>query len=52
MNHNDSYNDYLLKSIEKYGFNAFEVIEIFDIAFSKEELDIKEKCYINIFNNF
>ena len=52
MNHNDSYNDYLLKSIEKYGFDAFKVIEIFDIAFSKEELDIKEKCYINIFDSF
>lgn len=44
------YNTYLLKSIEKYGFEAFEVIEIFDIAFSKEELDIKEKHYIKQFN--
>lgn len=45
-----AYNDYLFKSIEKYGEDAFEVIEIFDIAFSKEELDIKEKTYIKLFN--
>lgn len=45
------HNAYLLNSIEKYGFNAFEVIEIFDVAFSKEELDIKEKHYIQFFDS-
>ena len=44
------YNDHLIKSIEKHGFKAFEVIEIYDIAFSKEELDIKEILYINKFD--
>lgn len=49
-NSGKNYNTYLLRSIEKYGFNAFEVIEIFDIAFSKEELDIKEDIWINYFD--
>ena len=48
---NDSYNKHLLESIEKYGFKSFEVIEIFDYAFSKKELDIKEKLYISLYNS-
>ena len=44
------YNDHLLKSIERYGFNCWDVIEIYDIAFSKTELDIKEIMYIKLFN--
>lgn len=44
------YNDHLLKSIERYGFNCWDVIEIQDIAFSKTELDIKEIMYIKLFN--
>lgn len=48
---NKHYNDHLLKSITKYGFEAFEVIEIYDIAFSQVELDIKEKTYIKLFNS-
>ena len=47
-----SYNECLLGSIEKYGFDAFEVIEIFDVAFSQFELDIKEKHYIKLFDSF
>lgn len=47
---NKSYNSYLLRSIEKYGFDDWEVIEIFDAVFSKKELDIKEKHYIKLFN--
>lgn len=43
-------NEYLLNSIKKYGFYNFETIEIYDIAFSKEELDIKEKHYIKLFD--
>ena len=43
-------NQHLMKSIEKYGFENFEVIEIYDVAFSKKELDIKEKIYIRLYN--
>ena len=39
-------NEHLLRAFEKYGIENFELIENYDIAFSKDELDIKEKCYI------
>lgn len=48
--HGLSYNSHLLNAIEKYGFKAFEVIEEFDIAYSKEELDELEIKYIKEFN--
>ena len=48
--YNYPYNDHLLRSIEKYGFNNFEVDEIFDIAFSEEELNKLEYMYIKIYN--
>lgn len=48
--HNFSYNPHLYSAILKYGEDNFEVSEIFDIAFSKQELDIKEKIYIKYFN--
>ena len=44
------YNNYLLSSIEKYGFDAFEVIEEFDVAYSKEELDKLEDMYIKVYD--
>ena len=44
------YNTHLLKAIEKYGYEAFEVIEEFDVAYSKEELDKLEDLYIKIYN--
>ena len=47
----DDYNNHLLKSIEKYGFDKFKVIETFDYAFSKKELDIKEQLYISLYNS-
>ena len=47
--HDKSYNVHLLNSIEKYGFNAFEVDEKFDIAYSKEELNKLEYMYIEIY---
>jgi hypothetical protein len=47
---NKSYNSHLYNSINKYGLNAFQVTEIFDIAFSKEELDIKEDMWINYYD--
>lgn len=43
-------NKHLLRAFEKYGVENFELIEKFDIAFSKTELDIKEKHYIDLFN--
>lgn len=46
-----SLNKHLLSSIDKYGLEAFEISEIFDIAFSKEELDIKEDIYIKLYNS-
>ena len=44
------YNIHLIRSIEKYGIESFEVNEFLDIAFSKQELDIKEKCWISVYN--
>lgn len=46
------YNKHLLDSIEKYGLNNFDLKEIFDIAFSKEELDIKEKVWISYYDSY
>lgn len=48
---NNGYNKHLLESIEKYGFKSFRVVEIFDYAFSKKELDIKERLYISLYNS-
>ena len=44
-------NEHLFNSIKKYGFNSFKVEEIFDIAFSQTELNIKEKTYIRLYNS-
>lgn len=43
-------NDYLVSSIEKYGFDSFEVEEEFDIAYSELELNEKEEYYIKKYN--
>ena len=43
-------NIHLLRAFEKYGVENFELIESFDVAFSKDELDIKEKIYIKLFD--
>lgn len=48
-NRNTSYNSKLYNAIKKYGFSSFEVNKIFDLAFSKEELDIKEKYWIDYY---
>lgn len=45
-----SCNFHLLRAIEKYGFESFEVDEEFDIAYSKEELDKLEKYYIILYD--
>ena len=44
-------NYHLLKSIEKHGFENFSVAEVYDVGFSKTELDLKEKIYIKLFNS-
>lgn len=51
-NRNPQYTHPLLSSINKYGFDAFEVNEILDVAFSYEELTIKEMTYIQLFNSY
>lgn len=47
-----NYNSHLLNSIEKYGKEKFVVIEILDIAYSREELDEKEIQYIKLNNSY
>lgn len=49
---NNYYNEHLFRAIKKYGFDAFEVNEIHDIASSKEELNEKEKYYIEKYDSF
>ena len=49
---NNYYNEHLFRSIGKYGFNSFEVDEIHDTASSKEELNEKEKYYIEKYDSF
>lgn len=46
------YNNHLLSAIEKYGFENFKVTEIFDCAFSRDELNIKEITYIKLYNSY
>ena len=48
---NNSSSDIILEDMEKYGLGAFEVDECIDYAFSKTELDIKEKTYISIYKS-
>lgn len=49
---NEHHNQHLRRSIEKYGFDAFEVDKIFDTAFTREELNRKETYYIEKFDSF
>ena len=50
--HNRYYNIHLFKAIEKYGFDAFVVDEIFDVALTECELNEKEIFYIEKFDSF
>lgn len=50
-NKNNPYNEHLYRSIEKYGFDNFEVNENFYIAYSKEDLLEKERFFINFYNS-
>ena len=42
---------YLKNAMNKYGVNNFDFCKVLDIAFSKEELDIKEKHYIKLYKS-
>lgn len=42
------YNEHLLNAFNKYGIKNFKINKKLDIAFSKKELDIKEKVWIKI----
>lgn len=50
--HNRCYNVHLFKAIEKYGFDAFVIDEIFDVALTEYELNEKEIFYIEKFDSF
>ena len=47
-----SKNKLLLEDVKQYGRNAFYVIEEFDTAFSKDELDSKEIFWIEFFDSY
>lgn len=49
---NESHNQHLRRSIKKFGFDAFEVVEVFDTAKTFEELNEKETYYINLFDSY
>lgn len=46
----NTHNDHLKTSIEKYGIDNFYINKEFDVAFSREELNIKEEMWISIYN--
>lgn len=48
---NSNSSDIVLEDMEKYGLDAFEINECIDYAFSKEELDIKERVYISLYKS-
>lgn len=41
-------NKHIKASIEKYGWNNFEVVEVFDVAYSLEELNDLEEMYVKM----
>lgn len=43
-----SHNVHLKSAVQKYGIDSFDLMENYDVAFSKQELDIKEIIYINL----
>lgn len=49
---NERHNQHLRRSIEKYGFGAFEVNKQLDVALTPEELNEKEIYYIEKFDCF
>ncbi|EQC1535412.1 NUMOD3 domain-containing DNA-binding protein [Clostridium botulinum] len=49
---NINFNKHLLESMIKYGTDNFEVNIYFDAGFTKEELNIKEKLWVDFYNSF
>lgn len=49
---NERHNQHLRRSIEKYGFDAFDVDKMIDVAYTREELNEKETYYIEKFDSF
>ncbi len=47
-----NWNKHLHNSIKKYGIDRFKVSEVIDVAFSREELNIKENFWINYYDSF
>lgn len=48
----ERHNQHLRRSISKFGFDAFEVTEVFDTAETLEALNEKESYYINLFDSY
>ena len=48
----ESHNQHLRRSIKRFGFDAFEVVEVFDTAETLEQLNEKESYYINLFDSY
>lgn len=48
----ERHNQHLRRSIKKFGFDSFKVIEVFDKAETFEELNEKESYYINLFDSY
>lgn len=48
---NSYVNKHLVRSIKKYGFEAWEIVEELDVAYSKEELEEKEIFWIQFYNS-
>lgn len=44
------YNHRIVEAVEQYGFDAFVVDEVFDVAMTAEELNFKENAYIKQFD--
>lgn len=45
-------NEHLKRSIEKYGLENFSVIEVYDVAFSRDELNINEITHIRLCKSY
>jgi hypothetical protein len=48
----ERHNQHLRRSIKKFGFDAFEVTEVFDTAETLATLNEKESYYINLFDSY
>lgn len=52
QNRNQSHNQHLRRSIEKYGFDVFQIDEVLDVALTFDELNAKEAYYIKKFDSY